>query len=708
MGKPPVSYGSFDAETILLKTIQSIGDAVVLVDRQSRKIILVNSAFEKMFGYTAGQAIGQPTSFLYPDNESFERGGKESLEAFRRENSYRGAFPMVKADGTIIETQHTLSPIYDENKNLIAAVSIVQDRTEWLEVESQLKDRDRLIGNIADNLPGAIYSRILRPGGNVEIPFFRGRLSQVLGLEDYGQGVAPDFLFNRIHPDDKFSFIASLHKSGGAMSELNIDLRILDKHDQFIWLRTVSRPHKLNDGSIQWDAIAYDVSAQYEAEEKLDRLSNFDHLTGLSNRNYFHNHLDQLIAEIQGESEDADSSSIAVVAINLNRFKFINSTYGLEVGDELLISFAERLRNIDSNWDCLARIAGDEFALLLSVDDVTHDLLPELTNISRCLAEPFTLSVGDVHVTASIGIALAQEDGSDTDTLIRNVESALHMCRQSTDDSWTFYSHDMSEKIAERLTLEQALREAIELEQLVAHYQPQVDPLTSAIIGLEALVRWEHPEQGTIYPDKFIGVAEDCGLIGDLGRCMIKSVCKQYREWEQKDIPLVPVSINISAKELNDSLYDFTQQVLADFEMDPANLLLEVTEGLLIEYPERAKALFERLNTLGVQMVLDDFGTGYSALSYLQRFNFEKLKIDRAFVQSISEDEDQAKLVKAIIAMAESFHMHTVAEGVETQEQLRVLIAMGCDCVQGWVYSKALSAEAIEPVLVEGKILPSS
>ncbi len=706
MGKPPVSYGSFNAETILLKTIQSIGDAVVLVERKSRKIILVNSAFEKMFGYTADQAIGQPTSFLYPDKESFERGGKESLEAFERENSYRGAFPMVKSDGTIIETQHTLSPIYDEDKTLIAAVSVVQDRTEWLEVESQLKDRDRLISNIADNLPGAIYSRILRPNGKIEVPFFRGRLSQVLGLKDYGQGVAPDFLFNRVHPEDKRRFIESLHQSGNDLSELNLDLRILDKHDHYMWLRTVSRPHRLSDESIQWDAIAYDVSAQYEAEEKLDRLSNFDHLTGLSNRNYFHRFLDKQLNEVVQRGKSLEQS-VAIVAININRFKFINSTYGLEVGDELLICFAERLKNIGSDWDCFSRIAGDEFAFLLQVNAVAHDLLPDLTVITRCLIEPFSLSVGDVHVTASIGIALAPEDGKDTDTLIRNAESALHSSRQKKDDMWTFYSRGMSEKIAERLTLEQSLREAIEQEQLVAHYQPQVDPLSSDIIGLEALVRWEHPVKGTIFPDKFITVAEECGLIGDLGRCMIRSVCKQYRQWKLEGLPLVPVSINVSAKELNDSLYDFVEQIINEFEMDSELLLLEVTEGLLIEFPERAQVLFERLRSLGIKMVLDDFGTGYSALSYLQRFNFEKLKIDRAFVQAISEDEDQAKLVKAIIAMAESFHMQTVAEGVETQEQLRVLIGMGCDSVQGWVYSKALSVKALEPVLIEGKILPS-
>lgn len=703
MSEDQTSFSSLDAETVLQKTFQSMSDSVVLVERKSRKIVLVNPAFEQMFGYSAQQVIGKTTEFLYPDEDTFLKGGRDSLKAFQESNAFRGSFSMSKADGTIIETHHTLSPIYDEGGTLIAAVSVVQDRTEWLLIESALKKKDLLLSNIADNLPGAIYTRILRPDGKIEIPFFKGRLAQVFGIQEELLTTAPDFLFTRLHPEDSERFNEAIQKSSTQLSDLEIDLRILDTQDNTVWLRTISRPHKLTDGSIQWDAIGFDVTGQYEAEAKLDKLYNYDHLTGLPNRKLFHS---QLESWIQNAEEIKSKTQVAVITINLDRFKFINSSYGMEQGDFLLMEFAERLRSLDIPNNNLARLVGDQFAIMLKLTE-TDNVLPVLTQLKEAFEAPFLLADDQLHITASIGVAVYPDDSSNSATLIQYAESALHTSRNLGGSQWTFYSPGMSEQIANRVTLERQLREAIDTDQLIAYYQPQVDPLSCEIVGLEALVRWQHPHRGTIYPNEFIPIAEESDLICELGQAVLKSVCKQYQSWKNSNIPQVPVSINISAKELNDQLYDVISNLLSEYQINPSLIELEVTEGLLIEDPDRAQALFQRLGKLGLKLALDDFGTGYSALSYLQRFKFEKLKIDRAFVQAIAHDKDQEKLVKAIISMADSFHMKTVAEGVETQEQLRVLIAMGCTSVQGWVYSKAVSAEETEKQLLKGRIMPA-
>lgn len=691
----PANPHLFDAEVILRKTFESMGDAVVFVDRRTRTIVRVNPAFERIFGYAAGDVIGKNTRFLYHDEEIYLRSGQESAAAFAQGLPYRGAFPMLRADGRIFDTEHSLSPIYDDDGVLVAAVSVVQDRTEWNQVKDALAEREQMLSSIADNLPGAIYTRLLHPDGRVEFPLFRGRLVRVLGLEE---GQPASKILHSVHPHDRKMIQAVIEHSARTLAPIDVDVRRIDKHGNTIWTRLLSQPYRLNDGTVRWDGLVIDVTARHLAEEKLVHLSNFDQVTGLANRRLFSERLSAAMTP-PGRWHQC---RMVVVALNIDRFKYINTTYGTAQGDFLLATVAQRLQAIYPGLAEVARLSGDEFALAFGVTAKDAKFARDLRCIAAVFETPFALGNDEVIVTASIGIAVGPDDGSDADTLLRNAGTAMHRSRTQGGGQSTFYSAGMSERMTVNLQLERQLRRAIAEEEFVLHYQPQVNPLTGAVVGLEALVRWQHPERGLVYPDGFIGVAENCGLIQALDNQVLTQACRQCRAWLDAGLAMVPVSVNVSPKDLDGSLYTRLATHIQTFQIDPAWIQLEVTEGLLIEDPDGALRLFTQLRGLGVRLVLDDFGTGYSSLGYLRHFPFDKLKIDRAFVEDVVVNPEQACLVKAIIDMARGLRMETVVEGVETQPQLKMLVEMGCDIVQGWVYSKAVDANAATALLRAG------
>ena len=689
----------FSAKTLLLKTFESMADTVIVAERSSRKILAVNPAFETTFGYTQDEVVGRVTDFLYPSHEEFLRAGSESAETFARADSFRGSYTMRCKDGRLIQSLHTLSPIFDGDRRLAAAVSVIRDHTEWLQIEQRLAEQDQLLTNIVATLPGAIFARLLSEDGSISMPFFRGALARQIGSDTERTDHPPDILREHVHPDDLARLEQATRDSARTMKRLDIDLRLKDAGGQYLWVRSLSQPRQTPEGGVIWDGVAVDVTREKVAEQRVLQLANYDQLTGLPNRRLFRTRVNKRL-----EAVDGAPSKLVVAAINLDRFKLINTTHGIEVGDKVLATVAQRLQAAAGREGVVGRIGADEFIVLYGPSRHVDDALPELQLLSEAVSAPFTVEGTELQPTASVGVAVYPHDGADADTLLRNADAALHRARSMGGGRIEFYSEAITESMAHRLQLERELRAAIDTGQLVPHYQPQIDPRTGRIVGMEALVRWEHPTRGLIMPGQFIDIAEETGLIRKLGMEVLRQVCTQLRRWRDAGIGTVPVAVNLSAKQLDGNLLDHVTAALAEQSLEPGAVELEITESSLLQDTDHAIHLLGQLHEQGMRFALDDFGTGYSALSYLQRFPFQKIKIDRSFIQRIPTDSDQTNLVRAMIAMAASLHMTTVAEGVETPEQLGVLTAMGCNAVQGWIYGKAEPADVIAELLASGAV----
>jgi len=412
-------------------------------------------------------------------------------------------------------------------------------------------------------------------------------------------------------------------------------------------------------------------------------------LTNLPNRTLFFEQLGKSIDQAR-----AAGQQLAVLFMDLDRFKYVNDNLGHHVGDRLLQAVAKRVRAAVRGDDSVARLGGDEFTVVLNELDNPAAAASAAHNIVRMLSAPFPIDGHDIFVTASVGIAMYPHDGSDVASLVKHADSAMYRAKR-TNSGFQFYEASMEHSISEHVRLESDLRRAMEQQdQLEVHYQPQASLVSGRIIGMEALVRWRHPTRGMISPVDFIPLAEETGLIKPLGDWVLRTACTQLQQFIRAGLPPLRVAVNLSVRQLLQK--DFTasvEAVLADTGLAPELLELEITESTLMENAEDTLAALHRLHTLGVRLSIDDFGTGYSSLSYLKRFPVDIIKIDRSFVRDVPQDADDAAIISAIIALAHSLRLEVVAEGVETPSQLEFLRGRHCDLMQGYHLSPAIPAE---------------
>ena len=455
------------------------------------------------------------------------------------------------------------------------------------------------------------------------------------------------------------------------------------------------------DGQIvQYIGILNDLSKYKIAEERIQFLSNFDSLTHLPNRGLLRDRAQLALAGAM-----RTHSPVALMYIDLDRFKIVNDSLGHSVGDQLLQALSERLTGHLYADDTLCHQGGDEFILLLPNTDVD-----EAAHVARkmldIIAQPFIINGQRLTLTASIGVAEFPQDGDNFEQLAQSADVALYRAKQSGRNTFQFFTRQMHEQAHEVLQVENELRQALEQGEFLLHYQPQVDTKTSKIIGIEALIRWQHPQKGLVPPAHFIPIAEESGLIIDIGNWVLHTAIQQLVDWKNAGLPIVPVAINLSVVQFRqDTLYQTVAQALRASKLDPAMLELEMTEGIAMENSERTIKVLDQLHALGVGLSIDDFGTGYSSLSYLKRFNIDKLKIDQSFVRDLGRDPEDAAIVTAIIGMAKGLGFRTIAEGVETQEQLDFLLEKQCDEIQGYLFSRPLLAEVLAELLRNGGAL---
>lgn len=435
-----------------------------------------------------------------------------------------------------------------------------------------------------------------------------------------------------------------------------------------------------------------EITVRRQTEEKLKIVATHDPLTELPNRTLLHERLSHALARAQRHGRP-----LAVLLVDLDRFKHVNDTLGHEAGDTLLQVAARRFYNCLRETDTMARQGGDEFVVLM---DELSDRQP-ITRVSQrildAMVEPFLIEGQEIHVTASIGITVYPDDGR---TLLRNADIALYRAKGKGGNNYQFYSAQIDNYSRERLALESGLRRALERDELRLHYQPKVDLAAGHICGMEALLRWQHPQMGLVAPDRFIAIAEESGLIRPIGAWVLKTACMQNRAWQRQGMRRFPVAVNLSPRQFaEESLLDDIKSALADSGLEPSDLELEITESMVMNDPEQAVNTLRRLKDLGMRIAIDDFGTGYSSLAYLKRFPVDCVKVDRSFVEDIPQDVDSMAIAKAIIAMAHSLRLKVVAEGVESEEQVSFLRGERCDEIQGHYFSAARAAGEIPGIM---------
>lgn len=436
-------------------------------------------------------------------------------------------------------------------------------------------------------------------------------------------------------------------------------------------------------------------------EEKLNYLAYHDVLTGLPGRTLFH---DRLVQAVTNAHRHGDK--LGVLFIDLDHFKNINDSLGHYVGDMLLKQVAALFTACMREDDTVARLGGDEFVVILASMASEDEAWMVSQKILKLMTEPFTIEAHELFVTCSIGIALYPKDGDDAKTLLQSADGALYLAKNKGRNNAQFCTAEMNAKALERLTLESELRQAINRQEFLLHYQPRVDMVSGEITGMEALVRWQHPVQGLLYPTKFIPVAEESGLIVPLGEWVLRTACEQNKAWQLAGLKPVSIAVNLSARQFKQQdLVELVSNILQETELDPSYLELELTESMVMQNVEAAIATLTQFKVIGVKLSIDDFGIGYSSLNYLKHFPIGFLKIDQSFVRDITTNRDDAIIAKIIISMAHDLGLRVIAEGVETEEQKSFLCSHRCDEMQGYFFSMPLPAEEFEILLKERRCM---
>ncbi|MEO7494044.1 MAG: EAL domain-containing protein, partial [Massilia sp.] len=445
-----------------------------------------------------------------------------------------------------------------------------------------------------------------------------------------------------------------------------------------------------------------DITARKLSEQRIHHVAQHDVLTGLPNRSLLQDRLEQAVAY-----SERCSRAVWVMLIDLDRFKFVNDSMGHKAGDVLLVTVAARLRNALRDTDTVARLSGDEFVVILTQYEDEVLSLDVVQRLMDSVAQPVMLGSKEFFVTCSIGVAVYPTDGAPADSLIEHADIAMYRAKKLGRNNFQFYTPAMNEEALERVRIESALRNALERNEFVLHYQPQVNLASGQIVGMEALIRWRHPELGMVSPVRFIGVAEETGLIVPIGAWVMRTACMQTKAWQDAGLGKLRVAVNLSARQFGaPNLIADIAAVLGASGLPPESLDIELTESLFMSDVNLAVELLHNMKTLGVNLSIDDFGTGYSSLSYLSRFPIDVLKIDRSFVADISHDVNDAAIVASIIALAHNLKLSVIAEGVETEAQLDYLRRQGCDEMQGYFFSRPLDAEQFEQLLREHRSLP--
>ena len=685
-----------------------------------------NRRLEEMLDMPAGSLAGQATRRFFDSDEEFQRIDAQIRAEFSAGARHRREQTFRRADGKVVWHRISGSALDPENPQA-GSVWLVEDVTATHEAEERAQqafDEQQLIFDNA--AVGILFAR------DRVVQRCNRKLAEIFGYQPEELGGRSTRIFYLSEADyqrHSAKMLPVLMAGGTYIGET----RARQKDGTPFWVRTTGRRIASQTGSNDLTWIFEDVTERHQAEEALLRaheeleqrvvertaelasantqlqeevfermqaeqrvwhIAHHDSLTGLPNRTLLHDRLQQGLAQGQ-----RGRHRVAGMFLDLDRFKTVNDTLGHAIGDELLKHVAERLKSVVRAVDTVSRLGGDEFVIVLHEMSSPDDVVQVAEKILGALAPAVHIDGHALRVTSSIGISMFPDDGDEVIALMKSADTAMYQAKAAGRNNFQFFARKMNEQATHFFTLENRLRKAIEAGELVLHYQPLVDWPRRVVCGMEALVRWNDPEHGLIDPADFIPIAEETGLIVPVGEWVLSEAMRQNRAWQQEGRPLLPVSVNLSARQFREKdLVDNLRRILADAGQPSRLLELEITETTLMQDIDETRTKLQEISAMGVRVAIDDFGTGYSSLSYLKRFPVQKLKVDQSFVRDLTFDPDDAAIVTAIIGLAKSLGLETLVEGVETREQLDVLLGLGCERFQGSLFSRPLLPDRADEI----------
>lgn len=637
-----------------------------------------------------GNNVHQLIHHSHPDGSHYPASECRGLREIWKGNGVRIDDEVFwRADGRPVPVEYLAHPVWRDGV-ITGSVIAFTDISERRKMDNQL----HLAAKVFENSREAIF---ITDATN-RIITVNGAFSDITGYRpEEVLGRNPSILQSGEHgPDFYRAMWQALNKDGYWQGEIWDRRRNGEIFPVWVSISVVYDAH----GAISHHIAMYDdITERKAADERIRFLAQHDALTGLPNRSLLQDRLLQALANAQRDNEQ-----VAVLFLDLDHFKTINDSLGHHIGDQLLQDVARRLNHCVRGNDTVSRQGGDEFLIVLGQLKSPGDAAHIAQKMLDAVAQPYEIDGHELRVTPSIGIAIHPDDGHDTETLIKNADAAMYHAKENGRNNYQYFTADLNSRAFERLSLENSLRRGLAHGEFLLHYQPQINLSTGTIVGLEALVRWQHPDFGLVLPARFIPVAEESGLIVPLGEWVLREACRQNRAWQQNGLPAMPVAVNLSAHQFHQkNLAQVISGALRESGLDARFLELELTESVVMRGSESTVETLARLKQMGLMLSIDDFGTGYSSLSYLKRFPIDKLKIDRSFVRDVTLDQDDAAIAGAIIAMAHSLRLKVIAEGVETKEQSDFLKEQGCDEIQGYLFSKPLPAEQMEKLLRAGR-----
>ncbi|QGU94805.1 EAL domain-containing protein [Clostridium bovifaecis] len=534
--------------------------------------------------------------------------------------------------------------------------------------------------------------------------FFSPRWKAMIGFKENEMKNTFEEWESLIHNEDRIFVLDKLESYlNGRQSNYKVEYRIRTKSGKYKWM--TSRGQAIWDekgNPIRMAGSHTDITKQKETQEKLYKMAYYDMVTGLPNRRFLLENLEKYI------ENKPSSEEFAILFLDLDKFKDVNDTFGHDAGDLLLKDTGEILKSYLEEEDIIARWAGDEFVILKKAIQGIEEIEDFCQRIIGCFSNPWIIEEQDFYITTSIGIALCPRDGQNAKNLLKNADSAMYYAKVEGKNGYAFFDSGVNDKLLKKLKLESRLRSAVKNEEFMLMYQPQFDTKTKEIIGAEALIRWNHPQEGIINPDKFIPIAEESGVIVTIGEWVLRTAALQQKEWQSRGLPPLSVGVNLSAHQFQQKNLVFCiRNILEETGLPPHLLELEITEGTALRNISYTINILKQLMDMGVRIALDDFGTGYSSLNYLKQLPIHSLKIDRSFLEDIPTDSAQVSIAKTIIDLAHNLNLKVTAEGVENQSQFDFLKHQNCDLVQGYLLSKPISSEDFEKIIKKyGKVKP--
>jgi diguanylate cyclase (GGDEF)-like protein/PAS domain S-box-containing protein len=559
---------------------------------------------------------------------------------------------------------------------------------ELKDMRYRLKSTEQIYDSLFDHNPDAIgvfdqTGHFMRVNGAAEHIF--GYSAEELRGVPFVSFVTQDRILTTLHSFDTVR--------GGNPS--SFETAVTHRAGYRVDLNTTAVPIFQEEAIAGSILICQDITERKRVDEQIRFMAYYDDMTGLPNRRLFKDHLNEALVSMK-----AAGKRLAVFYLDIDRFKLVNDSFGHDYGNMLLLQLAERFTRCIAENDFLARTEGDEFAFCYTHVEDQNDVMALVAGITRVLEQPFMLEQYELHVTASIGVAISSEEENEAETLMKYADIALAKVKEKGRNDFQIFNSDMKSVSLNRLKLESELRKALVNEEFILHYQPQIEIESGKIVGVEALIRWEHPERGLVSPNVFIPFAEESGLIVPIGEWVLKAACKQNKAWQDQGLQPFPISVNLSMRQFfQHNLKGKIGNVLTQTGLEAKYLELEITESMTMEVDTAIHTLLE-LKELGVHVSIDDFGTGYSSLYYLKKFPIDKLKIDRSFVRDIMVDPNDAAIVTTIIAMAHHLNLKVIAEGVETEDQLNFMHQNSCNEVQGYWFSPPITAQKMQVMIV--------